>query len=184
MGIALTEEQQDLAASVRDFTARSAPVAQTRAAHPELADGVLPAVWPSVPAQGYLGLHLPTVLTSLAVARFGPAALLPPFADGAAAVTCLPAAVELVLDTVTLLQGQVADGLRARLGGLADVSADGPRLFVYAQTEALAGEAAQAALDLARLTTEQAPGAHVHVARNTGTGMQGVDGRCRGPDRG
>lgn len=48
-----------------------------------------------------------------------------------------------------ILQGQVADGLRARLGGLPDVSAAGPRLFVYAQTEALAGEAAQTARDLA-----------------------------------
>jgi hypothetical protein len=47
------------------------------------------------------------------------------------------------------LQGQVADGLRARLGEFADVTADGYRLFVYTGTEALAGEAAQAALHLA-----------------------------------
>jgi alkylation response protein AidB-like acyl-CoA dehydrogenase len=116
MGIALTEEQQDLAASVRDFTAREAPVAKTRAAFAELADGVLPAVWESVRVQGYLGIHLPeaaggdgggvtelavlleeaargllpgpllpTVLTSLAVARFGPAELLPAFVNGAPA---------------------------------------------------------------------------------------------------
>jgi hypothetical protein len=48
-----------------------------------------------------------------------------------------------------ILHGQVADGLRARLDGRADVSADGYRLFVYTQTEALAGEAEQAALQLA-----------------------------------
>jgi hypothetical protein len=46
------------------------------------------------------------------------------------------------------LQGPVADGLRARLGELADVSADGPQLFVYAQSEALADEAVQMALNL------------------------------------
>ncbi len=48
-----------------------------------------------------------------------------------------------------ILEGQVADTLRTRLDGLADVSADDYRLFVYTQTEALAGEAAQAALRLA-----------------------------------
>lgn len=48
-----------------------------------------------------------------------------------------------------ILQGEVADGLRARLDGLADVTADGYRLLVYTETEALAGEAAQAALHLA-----------------------------------
>ena len=49
-----------------------------------------------------------------------------------------------------ILQGQVADGLRARLGELADISVgNGSGLFVYAETEALAGEAAQMARDLA-----------------------------------
>jgi alkylation response protein AidB-like acyl-CoA dehydrogenase len=116
MGIALTQEQQNLAASVRDFTAREAPVAKTRAAFADLADGALPAVWKSVAAQGYLGIHLPesaggdgggttelavlleeaargllpgpllpTVLTSLAVARYGSVELLTSFASGAAA---------------------------------------------------------------------------------------------------
>jgi len=50
----------------------------------------------------------------------------------------------------TVLQGQVADGLRARLGELADVSAgSGSSLFVYADTEALADEATRAARNLA-----------------------------------
>ena len=116
MGIALTQEQRDLAAAVREFTEAQAPVAQTRAAFDTLAEGSLPAVWEAVRAQGYLGIALPesaggdgggvtelavlleeaargllpgpllpTVLTSLAVSRFGPAALLPALAGGAPA---------------------------------------------------------------------------------------------------
>jgi 3-oxochol-4-en-24-oyl-CoA dehydrogenase len=116
MGIAVTQEQRDLADSVREFTARHAPRARTRAEFADLSDGALPAVWEAVKAQGYLGIHLPesaggggggiaelavlleetargllpgpllpTVLTSLAVSRFGPAALLSAFADGATA---------------------------------------------------------------------------------------------------
>ena len=116
MGIALTQEQRDLAESVREFTARHAPVAQTRAAFADLSDGALPAVWEALRAQGYLGLHLPesaggdgggvvelavlleetargllpgpllpTVLASLAASRFGAAAFLANFVDGATA---------------------------------------------------------------------------------------------------
>jgi alkylation response protein AidB-like acyl-CoA dehydrogenase len=116
MGIAITQEQRDLAESVREFTARHAPSARTRAEFADLADGALPAVWEGLKAQGYLtiglpesaggdgggitelavlleetargllpGPLLPTVATSLAVARFGPAALLPAFVGGAAA---------------------------------------------------------------------------------------------------
>src|SRR5450756_1963484 len=116
MGIAITQEQRDLAESVREFTARHAPSARTRAGLADLSAGLLPAVWEAVKAQGYLGIHLPesaggdgggitelavlleetargllpgpllpTVVTSLAVARFGPAELLPAFAGGATA---------------------------------------------------------------------------------------------------
>jgi alkylation response protein AidB-like acyl-CoA dehydrogenase len=116
MGIAITQEQRDLAESVREFTARHAPTARTRAEFTRLSDGALPAVWEAVKAQGYLTIGLPesaggdgggitelavlleetargllpgpllsTVMTSLAVARFGPAALLPAFVGGATA---------------------------------------------------------------------------------------------------
>src|SRR5450756_2031889 len=115
MGIAITQEQRDLAESVREFTARHAPSARTRAGLADLSAGLLPAVWEAVKAQGYLGIHLPesaggdgggitelavlleetargllpgpllpTVVTSLAVARFGPAELLPAFAGAGA----------------------------------------------------------------------------------------------------
>jgi 3-oxochol-4-en-24-oyl-CoA dehydrogenase len=116
MTIAITQDQRDLAEAVREFTARHAPSARTRAEFAALADGALPAVWDAVKAQGFLAIGLPesaggdgggitelavlleetargllpgpllpTVATSLAVARFGPAALLPAFVDGATA---------------------------------------------------------------------------------------------------
>jgi alkylation response protein AidB-like acyl-CoA dehydrogenase len=59
MGIAITQEQRDLAESVREFTARHAPSARTRAGLADLSAGLLPAVWEAVKAQGYLGIHLP-----------------------------------------------------------------------------------------------------------------------------
>jgi hypothetical protein len=46
------------------------------------------------------------------------------------------------------LRRQVADGIRDRLGPLADVSAGDSGVFVYAETEAIATEAAQVARDL------------------------------------
>jgi hypothetical protein len=47
-----------------------------------------------------------------------------------------------------VLRRQVADGIRDRLGQLAAVSACGSELFVYADTEAVADEAAQVAREL------------------------------------
>jgi hypothetical protein len=47
-----------------------------------------------------------------------------------------------------VLRQQVADGLRDRLGELAAVSAGSSALFVYAETEAAAAEAAQVAREL------------------------------------
>ena len=117
MGIALGEEQVALADSIRSFLTRRVTTAQTRAEFEDLAAGMWPAVWDSLRAQGFLGLHLPesaggdgagvvelavlleesarallpgpllpTVLTGLAVSRYGTSdALLARFADGATA---------------------------------------------------------------------------------------------------
>ena len=118
MGIALTDEQLALADSVRAFAKRHVAVTQTRAEFEDLAAGMWPVVWPELrgfhglhlPEQsggdgGGLvelavlleetgralvpGPLLPTVLTSLAVARYAPEALaeavLPRFVAGAPA---------------------------------------------------------------------------------------------------
>lgn len=47
-----------------------------------------------------------------------------------------------------VLRHQVADGIRARLGGLATLSPNASELFVYTASEAAATEAAQAAREL------------------------------------
>jgi len=120
MGIALTQDQKDLAEAVREFTARHAPATRTREEFAGLAEGKLPAAWDALRSQGFLAVHLPesaggdgggitelavileetargllpgpllpTVLTSLAVARYGTGALgdaaLPRFVGGAPA---------------------------------------------------------------------------------------------------
>jgi len=59
MGIALTQDQRDLAEAVREFTARHAPTTATRAEFGRLAAGGLPTMWDAVRAQGFLGIHLP-----------------------------------------------------------------------------------------------------------------------------
>jgi alkylation response protein AidB-like acyl-CoA dehydrogenase len=59
MGIALTTDQRDLAAAVRDFTARHAPVTKTREELAGIAEGKLPAAWDALKAQGFLAIHLP-----------------------------------------------------------------------------------------------------------------------------
>jgi len=120
MGIALNQDQRDLADAVREFTARHAPSSRTREELDGLAEGKLPAAWDALKAQGFLSIHLPesaggdgggitelavlleetargllpgpllpTVTASLAVARYGTAALgeavLPRFVGGATA---------------------------------------------------------------------------------------------------
>jgi alkylation response protein AidB-like acyl-CoA dehydrogenase len=57
--IALTGNQQDLAEAVAGFTARHAPIAATRAAFGELAEGQLQPSWQALVRQGFHALHLP-----------------------------------------------------------------------------------------------------------------------------
>jgi alkylation response protein AidB-like acyl-CoA dehydrogenase len=57
--IALTPSQQDLAQAVAGFTARHAPIAATRAAFAELAEGRPQPSWAALVRQGFHALHLP-----------------------------------------------------------------------------------------------------------------------------
>jgi len=59
VGIALTQDQKDLAEAVREFTAKHAPVARTREEFARLAVGGLPGGWEALTAQGFLAIHLP-----------------------------------------------------------------------------------------------------------------------------
>src|SRR5215469_9988639 len=59
MTIALTSDQQDLAAAVAGFTARHAPVSATRAACKELAAGEPQPSWQALVSQGLHAIHLP-----------------------------------------------------------------------------------------------------------------------------
>jgi 3-oxochol-4-en-24-oyl-CoA dehydrogenase len=101
MGIGLTGEHQELAASVRDFTARHVPREVVRAAV-EAAEESRPEHWPALAAQGLLGLHLPEhhggqgfslVELAIAVEEMGRAATPGPYVP-----TVLASAVILAAD--------------------------------------------------------------------------------------
>jgi len=59
MSIAVTEDQQELAAAVSGFVARHAPVAATRDAFTALAAGQRPSHWAALVEQGLHAVHLP-----------------------------------------------------------------------------------------------------------------------------
>jgi len=59
MTIALTSDQQDLAAAVAGFVARHAPVAETRAAFGKIAGGEVQPSWQALVDQGLHAVHLP-----------------------------------------------------------------------------------------------------------------------------
>jgi alkylation response protein AidB-like acyl-CoA dehydrogenase len=62
VGIALTQDQLDLAEAVRGFATRQVDSQRTRAQFEPLAAGRLPDCWEKMAAQGYLGVHLPEEL--------------------------------------------------------------------------------------------------------------------------
>ena len=59
MTIALTSDQQDLAQAVAGFTARHAPVSETRAAFGKIAAGEVRPSWQALVGQGLHAIHLP-----------------------------------------------------------------------------------------------------------------------------
>ena len=102
MPIAMTQEQQALQASLRDWAKRTNPIAQIRAAEP---DGIPPGLAPLIPLDGGTvtdlaaaleqlactlapGPVLPTALASLLLARCGQEKLLPALAQ-AQATACV-----------------------------------------------------------------------------------------------
>ncbi|TGD84556.1 acyl-CoA dehydrogenase [Mycolicibacterium sp. CH28] len=85
MALAITTEQEQLAAAVTQFAARHAPVDKTRAAFDSIAAGELPTWWEEFTAHGFHAVHLPEevggqggTLTDMAcVIEAAAAALLP-----------------------------------------------------------------------------------------------------------
>ncbi|MET0898480.1 MAG: acyl-CoA dehydrogenase [Mycobacterium sp.] len=59
MAIALTAEQEQLAAAVSQFAARHAPIPTTRADFDSLAAGAIPSWWSDLVAHGFHAVHLP-----------------------------------------------------------------------------------------------------------------------------
>lgn len=59
MGLAVTEEQEQLVETVVRFAARHAPIDKTRAAFDSLAAGELPPWWEEFTSHGFLAVHLP-----------------------------------------------------------------------------------------------------------------------------
>ncbi|RVU26159.1 acyl-CoA dehydrogenase [Streptomyces antnestii] len=135
MGIAITQEQEELADAVRGWLARAVPPEEVRKLLDAPAAGGRPAHWDGLAGQGLLGLHLPEEhgggggdLVDLAVVleETGRAALPGPFAANAAASLVLShaGAADLAgplasgdrigavaLGTGTLTAVEVADGL-------------------------------------------------------------------------
>lgn len=59
MSLAITNEQEQLAAAVTDFAARHAPIDKTRASFDSIAAGEIPPWWDEFTAYGFHAVHLP-----------------------------------------------------------------------------------------------------------------------------
>jgi 3-oxochol-4-en-24-oyl-CoA dehydrogenase len=147
MGIGLTAEHQELAASVRAFTARHVPREAVRAAVAADGEG-RPDHWPALAEQGLLGLHLPEryggqgfslVELAVAVEEMGRAA-----APGPYVPTVLAAAVLLAgaPDGDDAALRDLASGARCGAVGLAGGLTgrrDGDVLYVTGDAEPVLG---------------------------------------------
>ncbi|MDN3355668.1 acyl-CoA dehydrogenase [Actinomadura sp. DC4] len=146
MGIGLTGEHQELAASVRAFTRRYVPREAVRAAVDDTDRGARPDHWPALAEQGLLGLHLPEshggqgfslVELAIAVEEMGRAA-----APGPYVPSVLASAVLLAAHAGDDLLRDLADGtLRGAVslaGGLSG-RREGDTLVVSGATEPVLG---------------------------------------------
>ncbi len=118
MALAITTEQEQLAAAVTQFAARHAPLDKTRAAFDSIAAGELPTWWEEFTAHGFHAVHIPeeaggqggTLNDMACVIEAAAAALLP----GPLLSTATASAVATLADTsATGLLADLAAGATA-----------------------------------------------------------------------
>ncbi|MFI7007175.1 acyl-CoA dehydrogenase [Streptomyces sp. NPDC050145] len=163
MGIAITQEQRELADSVRGWIARAVPPDEVRKLlDAPAAPGVRPPHWDGLAAQGLLGLHLPEdsgggggTLLDLAVAveEAGRAALPGPFLGSALAAEVLRRAGEREL-AGALAGGERIGAVAFGSGGLTAVTGPDGLVLDGAAPPVLTGADA----DLLVLAAETADG--------------------------
>jgi alkylation response protein AidB-like acyl-CoA dehydrogenase len=188
MGLAITDEQDQLAEAVTSFAARHAPVDKTRASFDSIAAGEVPSWWEELTAYGFHAVHLPATaggqggsLTDLGcVIEAAAAALLPGplfataiasavagLADGSGATfmaECAGGAPAAVVLPEHSNVGAVREGNGWRLDGSC-----APTLGIVAAQRILL--AATADDGTARWFALDAQGAGLSVARQRGTDL-------------
>ncbi|BBX03824.1 acyl-CoA dehydrogenase [Mycolicibacterium moriokaense] len=118
MALAITDEQEQLAAAVTSFAARHAPIDKTRASFDSIAAGELPSWWEDLTAYGFHAVHLPQsvggqggTMTDLGcVVEAAAAALLP---GPLLSTTIASAVADLADDSKSALIAELAAGATA-----------------------------------------------------------------------
>lgn len=118
MALAITTEQEQLAAAVTDFAARHAPIDKTRASFDSIAAGETPPWWEELTAYGFHAVHLSQAaggqggtMTDLGcVIEAAAAALLP---GPLLSTTIASAVADLADDSKTVLIAELAAGATA-----------------------------------------------------------------------